>query len=88
MPVTDQIGKKRNSGDFAGSVLVDRLEAKSRNVKRKIDEVSAQGEDFNVGDMLKLQMLTNECGQLTEAASGYISATNNALGSVARKLSR
>ncbi len=55
-------------------------------VKDQVRALKAQGDQVSIGDMFELQMRMNHLSQISEAGTQFVSATHQALISMARNL--
>ncbi|GAB4233737.1 MAG: hypothetical protein Tsb0021_12830 [Chlamydiales bacterium] len=57
-------------------------------VRSKIQDIQARASAISIGDMFDVQMLMNQLSQLTEMSTSVVAAVNNAIQSIASKISR
>lgn len=55
-------------------------------VKNKIKILKGKGDTIAIADMFEMQMLMNHLSQLSEMATGVVSASNSAIMSMARNV--
>lgn len=56
------------------------------SAKAKLIEIQQNRSSVSIGDMFEMQMLMNHLSQLSEMASNVVSASNTAIGSMARNV--
>jgi hypothetical protein len=66
--------------------LVDVINKATADVKRKMDEIRAKGDNISVVEMFEMQMLMNHLAQLSEMSTSVMSASNTAIQSMARNI--
>lgn len=58
------------------------------SAQTKLKEIQSKKSSISIGDMFEMQMLMNHLSQISEMASSVVSASNTAIGSMARKISQ
>lgn len=58
------------------------------DVRTKIEQIQARASAISIGDMFDVQMLMNHLTQLSEMSTGVVAASNQAIQSIATKISR
>jgi hypothetical protein len=71
---------------FALAQLFDAVTQATLAAEQKLLDLQKQGESMSVGDMFELQMLMNRLAQLSEMATSVTSASNSAIGTMARNV--
>lgn len=56
------------------------------SAKTKLLQIKAQKSAISIGDMFEMQMLMNHLAQLSEMSSNVVSASNQAINSMARNV--
>jgi len=56
------------------------------SAKRKLLQIKAQKSAISIGDMFEMQMLMNHLAQLSEMSTAIVSASNQAITSMARNV--
>jgi hypothetical protein len=74
------------SGDFDAGHLIDAIRHGQANFKDKLSQrLNADGlDDISVRDMFEMQMAMNKFSQISEMGSSVVSASNSAIGGMAR----
>jgi len=68
------------------SALFTALDNAVKVVKNKLAEIKGKSDQFSIGDMFEMQMLTNKLSQLSELSTSVVSACNNAVLSMTRNI--
>lgn len=68
------------------SALFTALDNAVKVVKNKVKEIQGRGDQFSIGDMFEMQMLTNKLSQLSELSTSVVSAINGAILSMTRNI--
>lgn len=76
-------GKNIQSG-FSVNALFGIINNATISAKTKLLEIQARRSAISIGDMFEMQMLMNHLSQLSEMASGIVTASNSAIMSMAR----
>lgn len=76
-------GKNVQSG-FSVNALFGIINNATISAKTKLLEIQSRRSAISIGDMFEMQMLMNHLSQLSEMASGIVSASNSAIMSMAR----
>jgi len=76
-------GDSRQSG-FQVQALFGLLTNATISAKTKLLEIQSRRSSISIGDMFEMQMLMNHLAQLSEMATGVVSASNSAIMSMAR----
>lgn len=71
---------------FSANKLIKMIDGAQKKVSDKLDELDSEKDEINIGQMFEMQMLMNELSQLSEALSSVVSASNTAIGSMARNI--
>lgn len=66
--------------------LVSLVNEETAKVKEKIRALKGQGDQISISDMFEMQMLMNRLSQLSEMSTQVVSASNQAIMSVARNV--
>lgn len=69
---------------FSVSTLFGLIDALTASVNSKLLQLKARNSAVSIGDMFEMQMLMNHLSQISEAATGVVSASNTAIMSMAR----
>jgi hypothetical protein len=56
------------------------------SAKTKLLEIKGRRSAISIGDMFEMQMLMNHLSQLSEMSTAVVSASNSAIGSMARNV--
>lgn len=56
------------------------------SAKAKLSSIKDRRSAISIGDMFEMQMLMNHLSQLSEMSTSVVSASNSAIGSMARNL--
>jgi hypothetical protein len=56
------------------------------SVKAKIDAIKQKGDQLSIGEMFEMQMLMNHLSQMSEMSTQVVSASNQAIISMARNV--
>ena len=78
-------GTNRQSG-FQVQALFGLLTNATISAKTKLLEIQSRRSSISIGDMFEMQMLMNHLAQLSEMATGVVSASNSAIMSMARSV--
>jgi hypothetical protein len=77
------IGTGKNSG-FSVQALFTLLNDATTSAKTKIIAIKNNRSSISIGDMFEMQMLMNHLSQLSEMSSNVVSASNQAILTMAR----
>lgn len=77
------LGTAKNSG-FSVAVLFTLLNDATTSAKTKIKAIQNNRSSISIGDMFEMQMLMNHLSQLSEMSSNVVSASNQAILTMAR----
>jgi hypothetical protein len=80
---TEFLGTNVQSG-FSVNVLFGIINDATISAKTKLLEIQSRRSSISIGDMFEMQMLMNHLSQLSEMATGVVSASNTAIMSMAR----
>lgn len=69
---------------FSVNVLFGIINDATISAKTKLLEIQSRRSSISIGDMFEMQMLMNHLSQLSEMATGVVSASNTAIMSMAR----
>jgi hypothetical protein len=69
---------------FTVQILFQLINDATSSAKTKLLEIQNQRSSISIGDMFEMQMLMNHLAQLSEMATGVVSASNSAIMSMAR----
>lgn len=78
-------GKNAQSG-FVVNALFGIINDATASAKTKLLEIQSKRSAISIGDMFEMQMLMNHLSQLSEMATGVVSASNTAVMSMARNV--
>lgn len=56
------------------------------SAKAKLSSIKSRRSSISIGDMFEMQMLMNHLSQLSEMSTSVVSASNSAIGSMARAI--
>lgn len=76
-------GDNRHSG-FQVQALFGLLANATISAKTKLLQIQSRRSSISIGDMFEMQMLMNHLAQLSEMATGVVSASHSAIMSMAR----
>lgn len=71
---------------FSANKLLSMVNQAQQRVDDKLTEMNGNDDEINIGQMFEMQMLMNELSQISEALSSVVSASNTAIGSMARNI--
>ena len=69
---------------FSVNALFGIINDATISAKTKLLEIQSRRSSISIGDMFEMQMLMNHLSQLSEMATGVVSASNTAIMSMAR----
>lgn len=79
------VGSGKQTG-FNVSDLFSLVNDATISAKTKLLQIKAQKSAISIGDMFEMQMLMNHLAQLSEMSSNIVSASNQAINSMARNV--
>lgn len=78
-------GENIQSG-FHVKTLFEIVDHATSSAKAKLMEIKGRRSAISIGDMFEMQMLMNHLSQLSEMSTAVVSASNTAIGSMARNV--
>ena len=77
---------QRNSpqATFSINTLLQIVSNATVSAQTKLNNIKSRSSAISIGDMFDMQMLMNQLSQLSEMASAVVSASNQAVGTMAR----
>ncbi|MBB65812.1 MAG: type III secretion system needle subunit protein SctF [Waddliaceae bacterium] len=74
------------SGFSMENLLVNIVQNAVTSARDKLNEIKIQGSSISIGNMFEMQMLMNRLSQFSEMSTSVVSASNTAIGSIARNI--
>lgn len=84
MTSPNQFGGNNIHSGFNVESLFQLINDATISAKTKLLEIKNRRSSISIGDMFEMQMLMNHLAQLSEMATGVVSASNSAIMSMAR----
>lgn len=69
---------------FERKYLMDFVNEGTKRVKEKLAAMKEQGSNISIADMFEMQMEMNALAQVSEMSTSVVSASNTAIGAMAR----
>lgn len=76
----------QRSGFSMENLLVNIVQEAVTSARDKLNEIKIQGSSISIGNMFEMQMLMNRLSQFSEMTTSVVSASNTAIGSIARNI--
>jgi hypothetical protein len=73
---------------FGMDALIQFVQNATISARSKLAELQARKSAISIADMFDMQMLMNHLSQLSEMTSAIVSASNQSISSMARKISQ
>jgi len=73
---------------FSAGSLITIVDNATQVANAKLQRIQSEGSSISIGDMFDMQMLMNHLSQLSEMSSAIVSASNSAITTMAKAISR